>query len=215
MPKKLFEIDKRHFDLADIMLKDVKRGVARVMQNTVNKTLTYAKEELYTEVVDEYAIKGSPFKKSDIKRVTARPTNLNGFLHIRGRTLSINKFQFNPRTPQSQRRKTYEQRKRVSTEIHRGKIETWNNAFVAKLPKTVDVLTRSGKFSHKRNWAVKTKPRKNTVKGREFTKSRYTTNLPAMTKYVLTKSSKIESKVSQFFENELSRQIASQLDKVK
>lgn len=209
---KLFELGTRHFDLAEIMLKEVKRGVNRVMQNTVNRALTVAKEEIYAGVVDEYAIRGSkPFKVSDIRRVTARPDNLNGFLHIKGRTLSINKFQFTPRKPAKRNPRSV----KVSTEIHRGKIETWNHAFVAKLPTgKIDVLTRTGKFSHKRYWETK-KPRKINVKGREYTASRHSTNLPAMAKYVLKHRPSIDQKVSQFFENELITQIDTQLEKAK
>lgn len=212
--RNLFQIDTRHFDLAAMMLKDIKRGAPRVMQNTINRTLTVAKKELNEGIKDEYTLKNATQINKAIEPVKARPGNLSGFLHLKGKNFSVTKFKFNPTSPMK-RRKGRRSLKVVRTEIHRGKLEAWDYAFVAKLPNTTEVLTRTGKFDKKRHWKVKTKARKEVVKGKETTVSRYSTSLPQMAKYVLDKNPAIQKRVDDFFEDEFLKQIDTQLKKAK
>lgn len=204
----LIEIDTKQLDLARLMLQDVKNGLPRAIQGAINTSLTQARRDFYDAIRKEYTLqKVSSNHKEAISMSRASPANLSGSLRYRGVGIPLINFKVTPKRPA--RRNPH--KVRVISEVHAGKAELWNHAFIAKM-KTghLGVFTRTGKF----NQVHRVGKRRSGNVRRESIVQRFSTSIPAMIAYVEEHDPNLRDRLQKVAENKLNEQIIKILDKV-
>ncbi len=203
----LLQIDSKQLDLARLMLQDVKNGLPKAIQGGINTSLTQARRDFYEAIRKEYTLqKLSSNHKEAISMSRASPSNLSGSLRYRGAGMPLINFRVTPKRPA--RRNPH--KVRVVSEVHAGKSELWNHAFIAKMNSGhMGVFTRTGKFHE----VYRVGKRKSGMIRREIIKQRFSTSIPAMIGYVEEHDPNLRDRIQRITESKLNEQITKILNK--
>ena len=137
-------VKAKNLEITELLLKDVKDGVPKVVVKAINKTLPIIEKKLLEKATERYNIKAK-YLKRDIKKTIATRNYMKGYIDVKGKRHMLHHFKFAGSIPSVRG-------KRVSISVLKGeKKQMQNSTFLFENKNGEPIIVKHSEGSTHRN----------------------------------------------------------------